>query len=135
MAKFDLKHPSLNVAWSVPVQHVLYMQSVVLSCKATQHVFMQQDYSERKLYFIRFEIKIMSKGKIFTNMDMCSFIMKSKNLSHHFFNYFKPFGPEQYYLIDDAISSELLFLECPVRFTTVPSKFLSRQELMIYSYR
>jgi len=39
--------------------------------------------------------------------------MKSKNLSQHFCNYVKPFGPEQHFIIDklDTISSDLLFLE------------------------
>ena len=30
------QHPSLTVAWSVLVQHMLYMHSVVLSSQATQ---------------------------------------------------------------------------------------------------
>ena len=124
------------------VQHVLYSQATgVTGVQLTQHVLF------RKCSFARLQSKTIVFNKIinlndvnrktwiFTNVDMCSFIMKSKNLSQHFCNYVKPFGPEQHFIIDklDAISSDLLFLEWHVWFTPAPFKFLSRQGLLRYS--
>ena len=141
------------------VQHVLYSQATgVTGVQLTQHVTSKKivfskirnlnDVKRKTWIFTNVDMcSFIMKSKIrnlndvnrktwiFTNVDMCSFIMKSKNLSQHFCNYVKPFGPEQHFIIDklDTISSDLLFLEWHVWFTPAPFKFLSRQGLLRYS--